>query len=396
MRQVPAREVQTPNENAVTSNHTAARTLDDPALERFRSAIRLWLKDKVAPIRKHPSDELNDGDRIQIRRDWDRVVYEGGFAGLAWPRAFGGRGWGILEELVFYEECALAGAPDGLSRIGRLLVGPTLINHGTAEQQQRYLPKILSGEEIWCQGFSEPNAGSDLAALETYAMRKADNYIVRGSKIWTSFAHYADRCLLLARTSDRPRHRNLSLLMVDMRQPRITISPIQQMTGNQDFNEVRFDGALATIDDRIGDENGGWKVAMTTLTAERGSVEAMTKYVEMLQQMKQLEDCVRHVQNGASRLDELQTSLELIRQHSLRVAELRASDQQWSGPGSILKLAWSEMWQQLTRFGLELSCRRHADYWRRAYLESRATTIYSGTSEIQRNVIAERVLGLPK
>jgi len=302
-----------------------ALSLADPVLDAFRAEVRAWLHKMVPVAWLAQRDQLAADEIILIRRGWDRITYSGGFAGVAWPREFGGRGLGVLEELVYYEECALAGAPDGLSRIGRLLVGPTLIAHGTPSQRARYLPQILSGEEIWCQGFSEPNAGSDLAAVETSAVRQGDHYVVSGTKIWTSFAQHANRCLLLAKTShSRSRHHNLSLLIVDMRQPGVSVSPIRQITGVQEFNEVCFDEVLATVADRIGEEHEGWRVAMTTLAAERGALEAMTKYMEMRDQLVQFEECLEHTSRDTKRLKEMRTRLELIRHHARRVGELQA------------------------------------------------------------------------
>ena len=373
------------------------RTFSDPEAEAFRTRTREWLSEHVPAEWRDARMDLDEDKQVQIRRDWDTALFEGGLAGLSWPTEYGGRGLSTLEIVIFNEECARAGAPEGLGRIGRLLTGPTLIACGSDEQQRRYLPGIISGSEIWCQGFSEPGAGSDLASVSTRAVRDGDGYRVSGQKIWTSFAHYADRCLLLAKTSAEARHHhNLSMLLLDMHQPGVEISSIRQISGARDFNEVRFDNVYVSDADLVGVENEGWRVAMTVLGNERGAVEAINRYIEIKGIVDLLQGCCGRGADQTAIADAV-AQVELVRRHVIRTVETEVN----GGDGadalsSILKVTWSELWQRIADLGLAGGCAEHRDRWRHEFLDSRAATIYSGTSEIQRNIIAERVLGLPK
>jgi alkylation response protein AidB-like acyl-CoA dehydrogenase len=376
---------------------TSLRTFTDAEAEAFRERTRAWLSEHVPAEWNDARMELDEDRQVQIRRDWDHTLYEAGLAGLSWPTEYGGCGLSTLEIVIFNEECARAGAPEGLGRIGRLLTGPTLIAAGSDEQQRRYLPGIISGTETWCQGFSEPEAGSDLANVSTRAVRDGSGYRISGQKIWTSFAHYADRCLMLAKTSpEGRRHHNLSMFLVDMNQPGIDISSIEQISGARDFNEVRFDGVYVDDADLVGEENEGWRVAMTVLGNERGAVEAINRYIEIKAIIDLLQDCCGRDADTTA-IAAAAARVELVRRHVIRTVETEVN----GGDGadalsSILKVTWSELWQQITDLGLAGGCAEHRDRWRHEFLDSRAATIYSGTSEIQRNIIAERVLGLPK
>ncbi|MQA87231.1 MAG: acyl-CoA dehydrogenase [Streptosporangiales bacterium] len=374
-----------------------------PEARAFRERLRTWLAGNVPEAwRRAGGEDLTDDEVVEVRREWDRRLFAAGYAGVTWPVEFGGRGFGPVEEYVFYEECARAGAPEGLGRVGRLLAGPTLIAHGTDEQRARYLRPILSGEEIWCQGFSEPGAGSDLAAVRTRAGRDGAVYRVSGQKTWTSFAHYADWCLLLALTGPAElRHRNLSMLIVDMHAPGVTVRPIRQISGRSEFNEVFFDDVEVPVANRIGAEDDGWRVAMTVLTNERGMAEAANRYVDLMADSRQLLECAGHRPSriGGDTLGGVEVyadRVEALRWQVMRAVEKSARGGDWFPSMAVLKLYWSELMQDMASAGLGLGCAEHASWWRRRYLESRATTIYSGTSEIQRNIIAERVLGLPK
>jgi len=254
----------------------------DDQIAEFRSQLREWLQRSIPADWRGRRSELSADEVRSIRRSWDRQLFDAGYAGLTWPPEFGGRGFGHIQEYVFYEECARARAPEGLGRVGRLMAGPTLISCGSPQQRSRYLPAILAGTEIWCQGFSEPGAGSDLAAVRTRATRDGSGYRVSGQKTWVSFAHYADFCILLALTGDRAaRHRNLTMLVVNMQAPGITVRPIRQINGQQEFGEIYLDDVYVQEEDRIGLEDHGWQVAMTLLINERGMIEAATRYVDL-------------------------------------------------------------------------------------------------------------------
>jgi alkylation response protein AidB-like acyl-CoA dehydrogenase len=372
------------------------RTFTDAEAEAFRTRTREWLSEHVPAEWSYARVDLDEETVIRIRREWDATLYEAGLAGLSWPVEYGGRGMSPLEVVIFNEECARAGAPEGLGRIGRLLTGPTLIARGSDDQKRRYLPGIISGEEIWCQGFSEPGAGSDLANVGTRAVREGSGYRIGGQKIWTSFAHYADRCLLLAKTDPAARrHHNLSMFLLDMRQPGIEISAIQQMSGAHDFNEVAFDNVWVADADRVGAENEGWQVAMTVLGNERGSVEAINRYVEIKAVADLLRECCGREADRTAIAD-AEAHVELVRRHVIRTVETEVNGGDGAALASILKVTWSELWQRVAALGVAGGCAEHRDRWRHEFLDSRAATIYSGSSEIQRNIIAERVLGLPK
>ena len=363
----------------------------------FRDAAARWLEENVPAEWREHRGALSEADETRLRREWDRRLYAGGYAGLSLPREYGGQGLGLAEEVAFHELAARAQAPDGLARIGKILTAPTLIAHGTSAQKEAYLPAILSGEQVWCQGFSEPAAGSDLASVQTTARKVDGGYLVRGRKTWTSFSKHADRCLLLARTDpDGARHRNLTLLLLDMKQDAVQLSPIRQISGSEHFSETVFDDAFVADADRVGAENDGWRMAMTVLANERGTIEAITRYVEIRADMDLLLGCCAAGREPDAVLAALDTRVELVK-WQVSKAVTRVDDQgAYLRAATVLKVWWSELWQEVTSLAVRTSCPRHRAHWRNQYLESRSATIYSGTSEIQRNIIGERVLGLPK
>ncbi|WP_028927671.1 acyl-CoA dehydrogenase family protein [Pseudonocardia acaciae] len=358
-------------------------------LDGFRAEVRAFLAENVPSVRAAHRDE------VAMRRDWDRRLHAAGLAGLSWPAEHGGRGLGARAEFVYHEEAALAGAPEGYGRVGRLLTGPLLIRHGTAGQVERFLPPILSGAEVWCQGFSEPEAGSDLANVRTLAVRDGEEYRVTGQKTWTSFAQHADFCLLLARTcADAPRHRNLGMFLLDMRQPGVQVRPIRQISGASRFCELFLTEAVVPCRNRVGAEGDGWRMALSVLTEERGPADAITRYVSFAALVGLLRECCARA--GGPELERLHIRVELIRWHALRALEASADGAEAREIASVFKLMWSHTWQELAGYGVSLSCPEHDDRWRTEYLDSRAGTIFSGTSEVQRNLVAERLLGLPR
>jgi alkylation response protein AidB-like acyl-CoA dehydrogenase len=373
----------------------AARSFADPSVARFRADLLDWLA-QVAPAYANKTAVGEFAD-IELRRAWEDEQVRAGWNCLSWPEEYGGRGLGAIEEFVFAEECARAGVPEGLGRVGRLLAAPALLGHGTEEQKARFLPRILRQEDIWCQGFSEPNAGSDLAGVQTSARRDGDVYLVNGQKIWTSFGHYADWCLLIARTSSQQdRHRGLTMFAMPMHQPGVQPRQIRQITGNSEFNEVFYDDARVPVDCRIGGEGMGWQVAMTILTAERGSGYAALSLNDLSEMLRMLDHCAAGRPAAQAEAARLRDRVEVTRWHVMRAIEATAGDRD-SGPlRSIMRLITSELTQETVRSGFELSCPEHRDRWRYLELDARSDTIASGSAEIQRNIISERILGLPR
>ncbi|TFC74892.1 acyl-CoA dehydrogenase [Cryobacterium sp. TMS1-20-1] len=375
---------------------TTARATE--SIEAFAARAEAWLQENV-PVRWRDSrGSLSNEESDEFRRDWDRRLWDGGFAGLGLPREFGGAGLGLAEEVTFHVLAAKAQAPDGLARIGKILTAPMLIANGTDEQQEKYLRPILNGDEIWCQGFSEPHAGSDLAGVTTRAVKVDGGYRITGRKIWTSFVQHAHRAILLAQTdADAPRHKNLGMFLLDMRQPGITVSDIRQISGAVHFAEVQFEDVFVPDSDLVGGEVDGWKVAMKVLTDERGGTETATRYVEIRADLDLLLSSCSDRPELAAELNELDIRTELLRWQLSKVVdnEVVPNEKFWRSI-SVLKVMWSELWQDVTSAGLRALVPADREHWRYQYLESRAASIYSGTNEIQRNIIAERVLGLPR
>ena len=371
----------------------------------FRADVRRWLEANLTgefadarglggPGREHES--------FDVRLRWERRLGEAGWTCLGWPVEYGGRGASIADQVAFHEEYVRADAPVRVGHIGEGLLGPTLIAHGTAAQRARFLPPIARGEELWCQGYSEPDAGSDLANVATRATLDGDEWVVTGQKVWTSLAHIADWCFVLARTEPgSTRHRGLSYLLVPMRQPAVQVRPIRQLTGGSEFNEVFFDGARTPASNVVGGAGNGWRVAMATLAAERG-VATLGQQVGFRRELARIIAAARA--NGAARdpllrdrLTRAWMGLELLRLNALRA--LGGGD-----TASLIKLSWSHWHRDLGELAMDVegaaALLTGAKYdlgdAQRLYLFSRADTIYAGSSEIQRTIIAQRTLGLPR
>ena len=341
-------------------------------------------------------------------RAWSRAQYDAGYSGLTWPKEYGGGGAPYTHQAIFLEEMARAEAPPHIGVIGLGMAGPTIIAHGTEEQKSRYLMPILSAAEIWCQGFSEPDAGSDLAGVRTSARLDGHRFVVDGQKVWSSFAHIADWCILLTRSDpDSTRHAGLTYLVVDMHAPGVEVRPLRQITGEAEFNEIFFSGVDVPVENVLGEVGGGWQVAMTTLLHERGTLGfALQAALEV--QIRKLAALARD--RGADPLQRDRIAREWIEMQALRYTNYRALSQLvktgMPGPeGSISKLVWSEANQRVTKLALELlgpdaslgeDNAPYAGYWQYQQLRSRGNTIEAGTSEILRNIVAERVLGLPR
>jgi alkylation response protein AidB-like acyl-CoA dehydrogenase len=385
---------------------------------RFQREVRDWLVANLPPGWGTPAFARPEdpADKLRFARWWQGRLHEGGWAGLHWPREYGGRGATPLELFLFAEEYTRVGAPPLIDiGVGPSLVGPTLIHHGSEAQKQRFLRQILTGEEIWCQGFSEPNAGSDLAACRTRAELHGNTFHVSGQKIWTSYARFADWCILLVRTDvQAPKHRGLTFLLVDMKSPGITIRPLTEMTGIAWFNEVFFDDVRVPAEQMVGRLNDGWSIAITTLAHERGG---SAPHARLQGEMRDVLALARRLERGGvpvrsdsryrQRLAQSWIETEILRLLAYKqVSDVTRTGE--PGPeGSYLKLVWSELDMRLKELAIDLegpyaALERGASRaidggrWQYEYLWSRAASIYAGTSEVQRNIVSQRVLGLPR
>ncbi|WP_141576581.1 acyl-CoA dehydrogenase family protein [Actinomadura sp. WMMA1423] len=379
--------------------------------EGFRRDVRDWLETHLhgdfAGLRGLGGPGRED-EAFGERLEWDRYLGAHGWTCLGWPVEHGGRGLGLARQIIFHEEYARADAPARVNHLGEELLGPTLIALGTREQRGRFLPAIAAVRELWCQGYSEPGAGSDLAAVSTRARRDADEWVIDGQKVWTSQAHHADWCFVLARTvPGSRRHDGLSYLLVPMRQDGVEIRPIDQLTGTSEFNEVYFDGARTEASLVVGAPGDGWKVAMATLGFERG-ISTVGQQVGFARELDAVVALARR--NGAfedpvirDRLAHARTGLEAMRLHALRTLAGDGS----TGPmqASVSKLLWANWHRDLGELAMQVAgaaslvverAPYELDDLQRLFLHSRADTIYGGSNEIQRNILAERVLGLPR
>ena len=384
---------------------------DTPEEAAFRTEVRSWLgehlRGEFAELggRGGPADET----AWEIRVEWEKLLGKDRWLGLSWPEEYGGRAASFAEQVVFNEEYAKANAPARISFFGEGLFAPTLLAYGSDEQKRRFLPKIQTVEELWCQGYSEPNAGSDLANVQTRAELDGDEWVIDGQKVWTSLAHWADWCFVLCRT-DRdavPKHRGISYLLVPMRQPGIEIRPIVQITGTSEFNEVFFDGARTARENVVGEVNGGWKVAMGTLAFERGAStlgqqlgfeNELRRIIEAGRANGRLDDPVMK-----QRVVDAVIALRIMRMSALRsMSAFEKSDM--TPLTAVHKLYWATFHRNLGELAVDvlgpdaLVCDGspyELSQAQRLFVYSRADTIYGGSNQIQRNVIGERALGLP-
>ncbi len=376
-----------------------------PAELAFRDELRDWLRAND-PGPQPPGDEAG----FRFRREWQRRLDEAGWAGISWPVEYGGRGATLVEQAIFNEEIVRARAPEAANLLGLAMGGPTVIAHGTEEQRRRYLPPILSADEIWCQGFSEPESGSDLASLKTRAVREGDHWVVTGQKVWTTFAHHAKWCMLVARTDPEvPKHRGLTYFLMDMRQDGVQVRPLRQITGEAEFNELFIEEARIPDENIIGGEGNGWAVAITTLMHERATL-AFGLQVGVQIALRELVEYARSTRaddgNVASqdpvtrqRLAQLMIESEVLRLGAYRgLTEIMRNGV--PGPeGSLGKWHWSEVNQSLTEAAMEIAgpqAMLEDDRWTYRFLRARANSIEGGTTEILKNIVAERVLGLPR
>ena len=386
-----------------------------PDDETFRAEFRAWLeanRQYAIPLREALADEA-DGD-WDARLRWHRKLNEGGWIGLNWPREYGGRGATLMQNLIYEQELERAGTIVPFVGFGVSLLGPTLIHWGTEEQKRRHVPKILTAEEVWCQGYSEPNSGSDLASVQTRAVEDGDYFIVNGSKIWTSAAHHADWIFLLTRTDPAaPKHKGITYLLVDMKTPGVEVRPLVQMTGARGFNQVFFEDVRVPKTNIVGQKNQGWHVAITTLMFERSGSHDRG----MMRQVHELAALAKRlVRNGRSAWDDTgvrqriaQFAMEV---EAIKYTAFRNLTRQLKGlppgpEGSLMKLCATELGLRIAMFAMELlgpysQLENGAVFaidhgvWSHRMLAARGPTIYAGTNQIQHNIIGERVLGLPK
>jgi alkylation response protein AidB-like acyl-CoA dehydrogenase len=365
----------------------------------FREELRTWLAE-------NPAGEAPDTEDANYgwRRDFQRQLASGGWAAVHWPREYGGRGATITESAIFFEELGRSGSPLPANALGLLLAGPTIMTWGTPEQKDRYLAPIVTGDEIWCQGFSEPEAGSDLAALKTRAVKDGDDWVVTGQKVWTSGAQYSKWCMLVARTDfDAPKHKGLSYFLMDMEQDAVQVRPLRQITGEAEFNELFIEEARIPAANLLGGEGNGWKVALTTLMNERAGLAFFLQV-----RLRQLLDAVITEAAGrgllddpvvADKLGELHLKAEVLRLTAYRGLTAIEKYGQPGPEGSLTKWMWSETNQQLTQFAADVlgpEALRAGSSWAYELMRARGNSIEGGTTEVLKNIVAERVLGLPK
>jgi alkylation response protein AidB-like acyl-CoA dehydrogenase len=380
-------------------------------VQTFRAEVRQWLADNLVgefAALKGLGGPGREHEAFDERRAWNQHLAAAGLTCLGWPEEHGGRGLTVAHRVAFYEEYALADAPDKVNHFGEELLGPTLIAYGTPEQQKRFLPKILDVTELWSQGYSEPGAGSDLANVSTSAELVGDEWIINGQKVWTSLAHWAQWCFVVARSEKgSKRHAGLSYLLVPLDQPGVEVRPIVQLTGDSEFNEVFFDDARTDASLVVGDPGDGWRVAMGTLTFERG-VSTLGQQIRYARELSGIVDLAKNT--GAiedplirEKLTRSWVGLKTMRSYALKTMDVEGGGQAAPGKDSVSKLLWANWHRELGEIAMDVQGKAallldggEFDEWQRLYLFSRSDTIYGGSNEIQRNIIAERVLGLPR
>jgi alkylation response protein AidB-like acyl-CoA dehydrogenase len=379
-------------------------------VEEFRSEVRDWLAENLVgefAALKGLGGPGREHEAFEERRAWNQHLAHAGLTCLGWPVEHGGRGLSVAHRVAFYEEYAIANAPAKVNHFGEELLGPTLIAFGTPEQQQRFLPRILDVTELWSQGYSEPGAGSDLANVSTTAVLDDDEWVINGQKVWTSLAHWAQWCFVVARSEKgSKRHAGLSYLLVPLDQPGVEVRPIVQLTGDSEFNEVFFDDARTDADLVVGQPGDGWRVAMGTLTFERG-VSTLGQQIVYARELSAVVELAKST--GAAddplireRLTRSWAGLRAMRSYALATMDVEGGGRA-AGKDNVSKLLWANWHRDLGEIAMDVQGKAglvlaggEFDEWQRLYLFTRADTIYGGSNEIQRNIIAERVLGLPR
>jgi alkylation response protein AidB-like acyl-CoA dehydrogenase len=368
--------------------------------EAFRDEFRAWLADN----HPGPAPDGDDSAKFEFERQWQKTLHSDGWAGVSWPKEYGGRGAGLIEQAIYSTEMARARAPRPANVLGLVMGGPVVMAHGTNEQKERWLEPILSAEEIWCQGFSEPESGSDLASLKTRAVKEDGGYRITGQKVWTTLAHISKWCMLVARTdTEAAKHKGLTYFICDMEQAEIEVRPLVQITGEAEFNEVFFEGAWVPDENVIGGEGNGWMVAITTLMNERAGLGAASA-VGISNDLDELIALIRERGLADDPVIRQQVAELKMGAEALRLGSMRSLTQQMKtgipGPeGSVAKLQWSSTNQALSELATDVLGPEGLDRegeWVYKLLRSRANSIEGGTTEVLKNIVAERVLGLPK
>ena len=368
--------------------------------EAFRDEFRAWLADN----HPGPAPDGDDSAKFEFERRWQKTLHSDGWAGVSWPKEYGGRGAGLIEQAIYSTEMARARAPRPANVLGLVMGGPVVMAHGTNEQKERWLEPILSAEEIWCQGFSEPESGSDLASLKTRAVKEDGGYRITGQKVWTTLAHISKWCMLVARTdTEAAKHKGLTYFICDMEQAEIEVRPLVQITGEAEFNEVFFEGAWVPDENVIGGEGNGWMVAITTLMNERAGLGAASA-VGISNDLDELIALIRERGLADDPVIRQQVAELKMGAEALRLGSMRSLTQQMKtgipGPeGSVAKLQWSSTNQALSELATDVLGPEGLDRegeWVYKLLRSRANSIEGGTTEVLKNIVAERVLGLPK
>ena len=396
-------------------DHGTALPLDATDLE-FRDELRTWLEENLVGdfVGQHDRGGPDDDDNWELRRAWEHKLGQGNWLGLSWPKRFGGREATLTQEILFAMEYAGAGAPPRAGFHGETLMAPTALRYGTEEQRARLLPPMARGEVVWCQGYSEPGAGSDLANIATKAHLQDGEWLVTGQKVWTTFAHHADWMFAIVRTEPGSiRHAGLSYVLIPLNQPGVEVVPIRTMLGDSGFNEVFFDGARTSADNVLGAPGQGWKAAMTTLGHERAT-SVLNYQFSFRREMAALQALARR--KGATedpvirdRLVDSLIGLEIMGYNNLRTLSSALRNGEFGPEASMGKYYWSKWHVQFTELAMDVLAEdgwlgtewgsgpdRTSESLRRAFVRARAETIYAGTSEIQKNIISERVLGLPR
>jgi alkylation response protein AidB-like acyl-CoA dehydrogenase len=371
-----------------------------PEETEFRDELRGWLTVNTPGEEPHGDEEA----QYAFRKAWQRTLYDAGWAAVHWPREYGGRDATLMQSAIFFEEMGRIGAPLPANVLGLLLAGPTIMAWGTEEQKERYLTPILSADEIWCQGFSEPEAGSDLAAVKTRAVRDGGDWVVTGQKVWTSGAQYSKWCMLVARTDpEASKHKGLSYFLMDMDQEAVQVRPLVQITGEAEFNELFMEEARIPHENMLGGQGDGWNVALTTLMNERSGLGFFLQV-----RLRQLLDRLVREAGENGRIDDPVVAEALgdmhVRTETLRLLAYRglSAIEQYGQPGpegSLTKWLWSETNQMLAQLAVSVrgaDSLTTGDSWAYELLRSRGNTIEGGTTEILKNIVAERVLGLPR
>jgi alkylation response protein AidB-like acyl-CoA dehydrogenase len=387
-----------------------------PEQDAFRRRARTWIKANL-PVRERdaPPPEQGDPKRIQAMKDWQRKLYDAGYVAMGWPKAYGGHGADVVQQSIVNEELVLARAPGLIGMMGIQMVGPTLMKFGTEEQKRRHLPKILTAEEIWCQGYSEPGSGSDLASLKTRAELVGDEFIVNGQKVWTSNAQWADWMFCLVRTdAAAPKHKGISYILIDMQSPGITVRPLIQMTGDPGFNEVFFEDLRVPRQNLVGELNQGWQVANATLAHERNMLGSTTRTQQMFNRLLRLaqsrERCGRPAADDPvirQRLADLMIRVEAMKYHAFRQLTDTIKQRPPGIGASVNKLVSTELNHDIAAMALEImgsygllarNARRVLDRgsWPTEFMFTLGLVIGGGTSQIQKNIISERGLGMPR